>query len=156
MQKPSNFPKLRKFGGVASWFYKLPAFWTAFISWWASWTTLRCKWDEQKWDTCMCYAYFLLLNVCSSGKHQPRKEQRGRSKVQEQRPYPSMYSSWEMQQQSRSQDWTLTSSTAQAVNSDTWRTAMRLWGCYSFSYLKLVLSWPMVRSLWPSVDTYKR
>lgn len=71
----------------------------------------------------MCCVYPLLLNVCSSGKHQLRKEQRGRNKVQEQRPCPSMYSSWEMQQQSRSKDWTLTSSIAQAVNSDTWRTA---------------------------------
>lgn len=76
-----------------------------------NYTQMQMRWAETRHT--MCYAYLLLLNVCSSGKHQLREEeQRGRSKVQEQRPSPSMYRSWEMQQQSRSKDRTLTSSTA--------------------------------------------
>lgn len=109
-QNCSNFPKLRReFGGVVSWFHKWSAFWTTQLSWWALGTTLRCRQDEQKWAIGICYASLLLPNGCSSGKHQLKKRQRGRSKVQEQGPYPPMHSSWEIQQQSRSKDWTLDS-----------------------------------------------
>lgn len=152
MQNCSNFHKLRKvFEGVVSWFHE-----------WSANLILTCPAllvCIQMWMRWAETSHWHVLSVSScqmAGRVGSISSGRGREAEAKSTSKGYILQCTAHGKSSNNpgviaEPWT--PSTAQVVNNDTRTTAhlLCLCGCYSFTYLKWVLSKPMVRPSWSSV-----